>query len=61
MKTIILLLLIFSTIYATKINDVANIVGVRDNQIILTSYTKPQQTQETRGLRFYLGTTLYRV
>ncbi|EDZ62817.1 flagellar basal body P-ring protein [Sulfurimonas gotlandica GD1] len=34
MKTIILLLLTISTIYATKINDVANIVGVRENQII---------------------------
>ncbi|WP_324171183.1 flagellar basal body P-ring protein FlgI [Sulfurimonas sp.] len=34
MKTIILLLLTISTIYATKITDVANIVGVRDNQII---------------------------
>ena len=34
MKAIILLLLIFSTIYATKINDVAKIVGVRDNQLI---------------------------
>lgn len=34
MKTIILLLLTFTSIYATKINDVANIVGVRENQII---------------------------
>ncbi len=34
MKTIILLLLTLSSIYATKINDVANIVGVRENQII---------------------------
>ena len=34
MKTFILFLLITTTIYATKINDVANIVGVRDNQII---------------------------
>lgn len=34
MKTIILLLLTLTSIYATKINDVANIVGVRDNQII---------------------------
>ncbi|MFT7004901.1 MAG: flagellar P-ring protein precursor FlgI [Sulfurimonas sp.] len=34
MKTIILLLLIFTSIYATKITDVANIVGVRENQII---------------------------
>jgi flagellar P-ring protein precursor FlgI len=34
MKNIILFLLITTSIYATKINDVANIVGVRDNQII---------------------------
>ena len=34
MKKIILFLLICTTIYATKINDVANVVGVRDNQII---------------------------
>lgn len=34
MKQFILLLLISTTIYATKISDVANIVGVRDNQII---------------------------
>jgi flagellar P-ring protein precursor FlgI len=34
MKTIILFLLITTSIYATKINSVANIVGVRDNQII---------------------------
>ncbi len=34
MKKIILFLLIYTTIYATKIDDVANIVGVRDNQII---------------------------
>ncbi|WP_294962702.1 flagellar basal body P-ring protein FlgI [Sulfurimonas sp.] len=34
MKTIILLLLTLTSIYATKINDVANIVGVRENQII---------------------------
>jgi len=34
MKTFVLFLLIISTLYATKINDVANIVGVRDNQII---------------------------
>ena len=34
MKNIILFLLMCSTIYATKINDIANIVGVRDNQII---------------------------
>lgn len=34
MKTIILLLLAITTVFATKITDVANIVGVRDNQII---------------------------
>lgn len=34
MNKIILFLLITTSIYATKINDVANIVGVRDNQII---------------------------
>jgi len=34
MKYFILLLLFFSTLYATKINDVANVVGVRDNQMI---------------------------
>nr|WP_321266270.1 flagellar basal body P-ring protein FlgI [uncultured Sulfurimonas sp.] len=34
MKKIILLLLTFTSIYAAKINDVANIVGVRENQII---------------------------
>lgn len=34
MKFILLFLLIYTNIYATKINDVANIVGVRDNQII---------------------------
>jgi flagellar P-ring protein precursor FlgI len=34
MKKVILFLLICTTIYATKINDVANIVGVRDNQLI---------------------------
>ena len=34
MKRIILFLLICTTIYATKVNDVANIVGVRENQII---------------------------
>ncbi len=34
MKQIILFLLVCSTIYATKINDVASIVGVRDNQVI---------------------------
>ncbi len=34
MKMIILLLLAITTVFATKITDVANIVGVRDNQII---------------------------
>jgi len=34
MKLFILFTLLLSTLYATKINDVANIVGVRDNQII---------------------------
>lgn len=34
MKNIILFLLFSSIVYATKISDVANIVGVRDNQII---------------------------
>ncbi|EQB40178.1 flagellar P-ring protein FlgI [Sulfurimonas hongkongensis] len=34
MKIFLLLLLTLSTIWATKINDVANIVGVRENQII---------------------------
>jgi len=34
MKTIILLLLAITTVFATKITDVANVVGVRDNQII---------------------------
>jgi len=34
MKKIILFLLICSVTYATKISDVASIVGVRDNQII---------------------------
>lgn len=34
MKQFILFLLISTTIYATKISDVANIVGVRENQII---------------------------
>lgn len=34
MKIFILFLLLVTTIYATKVNDVANIVGVRDNQII---------------------------
>jgi flagellar P-ring protein precursor FlgI len=34
MKKIILFLLVCSVTYATKISDVANIVGVRDNQII---------------------------
>jgi len=34
MKIFLLLLLTLSAIWATKINDVANIVGVRENQII---------------------------
>ncbi len=34
MKKIILFLLVWSAVYATKISDVANIVGVRENQII---------------------------
>ncbi len=34
MKKLILFLLITSTIYATKVTDVSNIVGVRDNQLI---------------------------
>ena len=34
MKYILLLILFFSTLNATKISDVSNIVGVRDNQII---------------------------
>lgn len=34
MKNIILLLLFCSSVFATKITDIASIVGVRDNQII---------------------------
>ncbi len=34
MKVIVVFLFILTSIYATKINNVANIVGVRDNQII---------------------------
>jgi len=34
MKQIILFLLIYSTIYAAKINDVTNVIGVRDNHLI---------------------------
>jgi len=34
MKHFLLFLLFISTLYATKINDVSNIVGVRENQII---------------------------
>lgn len=34
MRTIILFLVTFSALYATKISDVANIVGVRDNHLI---------------------------
>jgi len=34
LKTIIILLFIITNIYATKINDVANVIGVRDNHLI---------------------------
>ena len=34
MKTLILFLLLLSSLYSEKIDDVANIVGVRENQII---------------------------
>jgi flagellar P-ring protein precursor FlgI len=34
MRTFILFLLTFTTVYAAKISDVANIVGVRDNHLI---------------------------
>lgn len=34
MKTLLIFLILTTSIYATKITDVANIVGVRDNQII---------------------------
>ncbi len=34
MKTFILFLLLYSTINAAKIDDIANVVGVRDNQVI---------------------------
>jgi len=34
MRPLILFLLLVSTIYATKINDIANIVGVRQNHLI---------------------------
>ncbi len=34
MKIFLLFLLLYSGLYATKIDDVANVVGVRDNQII---------------------------
>ena len=34
MKYLLIFLLLLSNLFATKINDVANIVGVRDNQII---------------------------
>ena len=34
MKKILLFLLISSTIYATKINDITNVIGVRDNHLI---------------------------
>jgi len=34
MKFILLFLLLLSNLFATKINDVSNVVGVRDNQLI---------------------------
>ncbi len=34
MKTVILFLLMYSTIFATKIDDVTNVIGVRDNHLI---------------------------
>ncbi len=34
MKLVLFILLVVTSVYATKINDVANIVGVRDNQVI---------------------------
>jgi len=34
MRFIFLFILFYSSIYATKISDVANIVGVRDNHLI---------------------------
>ena len=34
MRLLLLLLLFYSTVFATKISDVANIVGVRENQLI---------------------------
>jgi len=34
MKLLLTLILLYSTMYATKIRDIANIVGVRENQII---------------------------
>lgn len=34
MKKLLLFLLLFSSLYATKVTDISNIVGVRDNQII---------------------------
>ena len=34
MKNIIILLFIITNIYATKINDVSNVIGVRDNHLI---------------------------
>lgn len=34
MKQLLIFLFLFSTLYATKINDVANVVGVRENQLI---------------------------
>ena len=34
MRQLLIFILLFSTLYATKIEDVANIVGVRENQLI---------------------------
>ncbi|MBD3839694.1 MAG: flagellar biosynthesis protein FlgI, partial [Epsilonproteobacteria bacterium] len=34
MKTVLTFLLFISSLYATKVTDVSNIVGVRENQII---------------------------
>ena len=34
MRIFILLFLLFGSLWATRISEVANIVGVRDNQII---------------------------
>ena len=34
MRYLLLAFLVFSNLFATKINDIANVVGVRDNQLI---------------------------